>query len=46
LKIKNSRNHLSLILLFLRDLKNHLGMGLKKPKRGNYEVGVGVKVCF
>jgi hypothetical protein len=46
LKIKNSRNHLSLILLFLRYLKNHLGLGLKKPKRGNYEVGVGVKVFF
>ncbi len=46
LKIKNSRNHLSLIILFLRDLKNRLGLGLKKPKKGDYEVGVGVMVFF
>jgi hypothetical protein len=32
LKIKNSKNQLSLVDLFLGDLKN--GPGLRNPKRG------------
>ncbi len=45
LKIKISKNHLSMVLLFLGELKNHLGPGLRHPKRGNYEMGVRVKIC-
>jgi hypothetical protein len=43
-KIKNSKNCPSLVLLFFRDEKNRLGLDLKNPKRGDYEVGVRVKV--
>jgi hypothetical protein len=46
LKIKNSKNCLSLILLFLRDFKNCLDLGLRNSKRGNYEVEAGVRVCI
>jgi hypothetical protein len=45
LKIKSSKNYPSPILLFLGDLKNHLGLSLKNPKKGDYEVGAGVRVC-
>jgi hypothetical protein len=45
LKIKNSKNCSSSILLVLGDLKNCLGLGLrpKMPKRGGYEVGERVR---
>jgi len=39
-KIKNSKNGPSSILLLLGDLKNWLGLDLKNPKKGDYEVGV------
>ncbi len=47
LKIRISKNHLSMVLLFLflGDLKNHLGRNLRNPKRGNYEMGARVKIC-
>jgi hypothetical protein len=45
LKIKSSKNCPGIILLFLGDFKNRLGFSLKNPKRGGYEVGVGVMVC-
>jgi len=44
LEIKISKNHLSMVLLFLGDLKNHLGPDLRNPKRGNYEMGARVKI--
>jgi len=41
LTIKNSKNQLSSVQLFLRDLKNCSGPGLRNPKRGGgYEVRV------
>jgi len=46
LKIKKSKNYPGSILLFLRDLKNCSGLGLRNPKKGNYEVGVKVRVCY
>jgi hypothetical protein len=41
----NSNNHPNLVFLFLGDLRNHLILSLKTPKRGGYEVGARVKVC-
>jgi hypothetical protein len=43
-KIKNLKNGPSSVLLSLGDLKNLLGLDLKNPKKGDYEVGMGVKV--
>jgi hypothetical protein len=45
LKIKISKNCSGLVLLFLGNLKNCLGLGHRNLKTGSYEVGVGVRVC-
>jgi hypothetical protein len=33
-----------MVLLFIGDLKNHLGPGVRNPKRSNYEMGARVKI--
>jgi hypothetical protein len=44
---KISKNRPGLILLFLGDLKNHSGLGLRNPeKKGDYEVGAEVRVLI
>jgi hypothetical protein len=46
LKIKNSKNCLGLVFIFLGDLKNRWGPGLRKPKRSSYDQVRGrVRVC-
>jgi hypothetical protein len=46
LKIKNSKNCPSLVFIFLGDLKNRWGPGLRKPKRSSYDQVRGrVRVC-
>jgi len=45
LKIKNSKNHLGLVFIYLKDVQICSNIGLRNPKRGGYEVGVGLRVC-
>jgi hypothetical protein len=45
LKIKNSKNHLGLVFLFLKDVQICSNIGFRNPKRGGYEVRVGLRVC-
>ncbi len=44
LKIKNSKNCPGLAFIFLGDLKNRWGPGLRKSKSSSYEVRVRVRV--
>jgi hypothetical protein len=42
LKIKSTKNSPSCSFI-LGDLKNHIGLGLKNPKRCSHEVGKGLR---
>jgi hypothetical protein len=44
-KIKNSKNCLGSVILFLGDLKDCQALGLKNPKKDGCEMGVGIRVC-